>query len=73
MHIQAKLFIEEGRYKEGYEVLHSLLFDDNGELPEPMLYFVLADIELCCKETDDFRGAYDFSNSKIELMQKLLR
>ena len=72
MHIRAKLFIEEKRFKDGYEVLRSLLFNDNGELPEPMLYFVLADMELCCKEIDDFKGAYDFSNSKIELMQKLL-
>ena len=72
MHIQAKLFIEEQRYSEGYEILRSLLFNDNGELPEPMLYFVLADIELCCKEINDFKGAYDFSNNKIELMQKLL-
>ena len=72
MHIRAKLFIEEEKYQDGYEVLHRLLFNDNGELPEPMLYFVLGDIELCCKEIDDFKGAYDFSNSKIELMQKLL-
>ena len=71
-HIRAKLLIEEGRFQEGYEVLHTLLFCDNGELPEPMLYFALGDIEICCKEIDDFKGAYDFSKSKIELMQKLL-
>lgn len=72
IHIRAKLLIEEGRYLEGYEALHTLLFDDNGEFPEPMLYFVLGDIELCCKEIDDFKGAYDFSKSRIDLMQKLL-
>jgi len=72
IHIRAKLLIEEGKYREGYEALHSLLYSDNGELPEPMLYFVLGDMELCCKEIDDFKGAYDFSKSKIELMQKLL-
>lgn len=72
IHIKAKLLIEEDRYSEGYEALHTLLFSDNGELPEPMLYFVLNDIELCCKEIDDFKGAYDFSKSKLELMQKLL-
>lgn len=71
-HIRAKLLIEEGKYQEGYDTLHALLFRDNGELPEPMLYFVLGDIELCCKEIDDFKGAYDFSKSKINLMQKLL-
>ena len=68
IHIRAKLLIEEGRYREGYEALHTLLFDDNGEFPEPMLYFVLGDIELCCKEIDDFKGAYDFSKSRIDLI-----
>ena len=72
IHIQAKLFVEQGRYREGYDALHLLLFSDNGELPEPMLYFVLGDIELCCKEIDDFKSAYDFSKSRIDLMQKLL-
>ena len=71
-HIQAKLLIEDQRYNEGYDELHSLLFNDRCEFPEPMLYFVLADIELCCKEIGDFKGAYDFSKNKIELMQKLL-
>jgi transcriptional regulator with XRE-family HTH domain len=72
IHIRAKLLIEQEKYQEGYEALHTLLFNDNGEFPEPMLYFVLGDIELCCKEIDDFKGAYDFSKNKIELMQKLL-
>ena len=72
IHIKAKIFVEQGRYQEGYDALHSLLFSDSGELPEPMLYFVLGDIELCCKEIDDFKSAYDFSKSKIDLMQKLL-
>ena len=72
IHIKAKMLIEEGKYQEGYDLLHALLFNDNGEFPEPMLYFVLGDIELCCKEINDFKGAYDFSKSKIELMQKLL-
>ena len=72
MHIRAKRFIEEKKYLEGYEILHAMLFNDKCEIPEPMLYFVLGDIELCCKEINDFKSAYDFSKSKLELMQKLL-
>ena len=72
IHIKAKRFIEEEKYREGYEALRSILFNETCEIPEPMLYFVLGDIELCCKEIDDFKGAYDFSKSKLELMQKLL-
>lgn len=72
MHISAKLLISESKYGEACAILKSLLLNDNYEMPEPMLYFVLGDLELCCKEIDDFKGAYDFSKSKIELMQKLL-
>ena len=72
MHIRAKLLMEENEYEKGHEILHELLFGDDYEIPEPMLYFVFGDLEICCKEINDFKGAYDFSKSKIDLMQKLL-
>ena len=59
-------------YKEAFELLHELLFDDNYELPEPMLYFVFCDLEICCKEIGDFKGAYEYSGNKIDILQKLL-
>jgi transcriptional regulator with XRE-family HTH domain len=72
MHIKAKLLIERGEYGESCVILKSLLFGDGYEMPEPMIYFILCDLEVCCKETEDFKGAYGFSKNKIELMQKLL-
>ena len=72
MHIKAKVFMEENNYSEAHSVLYELLLNDTYELPEPMLYFVFGDLEICCKEINDFKGAYDFSKSKIDLMQKLL-
>lgn len=72
MHIKAKLLMEENNYAEGYAILHELLLSDSYEMPEPMLYFIFGDLEVCCKEIDDFKGAYDFSKSKIDLMQRLL-
>lgn len=72
LHIDSRLKIARGNYTEAYEILHELLYNESYALPEPMLYFVLCDIELCCKEIDDFKGAYEYSSSKISLMQKLL-
>jgi transcriptional regulator with XRE-family HTH domain len=72
MHIKAKLLIERGEYGESCVILKSLLLGDGYEMPEPMIYFILCDLEVCCKETEDFKGAYGFSKNKIELMQKLL-
>lgn len=72
LHIEAKEMIENERYAEAKDILHKLLFEDAYELPEPMLYFIFCDFEICCKETGDFKGAYEYSGSKIALLQKLL-
>ena len=72
MHLTAKKFIAEERYQEALELLNKLLFDNECEIAQPMLYFVFCDLEVCCKETGDFKGAYEYSQSKIALLQKLL-
>ena len=72
MHIKAKALMEDKEYENAHSILYELLLNDNYEMPEPMLYFIFGDLEICCKEINDFKGAYDFSKSKIDLMQKLL-
>ena len=72
IHLRAREFMEKNEYKEAFELLHKLLFDDSYEVPEPMLYFVFCDLEICCKEIGDFKGAYEYSGNKIDLLQKLL-
>ena len=72
LHISARLMMEKGNYEEANKVLHRLLFDDCFDFPEPMLYFVFCDLEVCCKETGDFKGAYEYSGNKLTLLQKLI-
>ena len=72
IHLLAKELMESGEYAKAFELLHKLLIDDECELAQPMLYFVFCDLEVCCKEIDDFKGAYEYSQSKIALLQKLL-
>ena len=71
LHLLARKKMNAGEYTEAYNYLHTIL---NGEvaIPQPMLYFVFCDLEKCCKEKEDFKGAYEFSMNKLELMQKLL-
>lgn len=60
--------------KENYEAAMGLLsqiYDDNS-LPKPILYMVLDSLEKCCKETEDFKGAYEISQAKIQLFEKML-
>ena len=72
MHLTAKEMMENGEYASAFEILHKLLVNEEFEIAQPMLYFVLCDLEVCCKEIDDFKGAYEYSQSKISLLQKLL-
>lgn len=71
MHIEAMSCIKQELFAEAYELLHKILISDE-YLPKPVMYYVFCDLELCCKEIKDFKGAYEYSNSKIELLQKLL-
>ena len=72
LHVEARLLMENGEYGKALELLHRLLYSESYELPEPMLYFVFCDLEICCKETDDFKGAYEHSTNKMALLQKML-
>ena len=72
LHINARLMMEQENFEGANQALHKLLFDDSFDFPEPMLYFVFCDLEICCKETGDFKGAYEYSGNKITLLQKLL-
>lgn len=71
IHIQAKLLIAEENYSEAHKLLHSLLYGEL-KIPEPVLYIVFSDLEGCCKELGDFKGAYEYSQNKVEVHQKLL-
>ena len=72
IHLNARALMDENRHHEANQMLHKLLFDGSLDLPEPMLYFVFCDLEICCKETGDFKGAYEYSGNKIALLQKLI-
>ncbi len=71
LHINAMRCIKAQQYDMGYDNLHKILVSDIS-IPEPMMYFLFSDLEICCREIGEFKGAYEYSNSKIWLLQKLL-
>ena len=70
-HIKARELIEDEKHDEAFALLSEILKDD-GEIPSPVLCSVFSDLEKCCKERDDFRGAYEYSSNKIRLFEKML-
>lgn len=71
LHLEARKKMGEKQYAEAYEHLHQILLGEDS-VPEPVLYFVFCDLEICCRELEDFKKAYEYSIDKIELLQKLL-
>lgn len=71
MHIDARKKMGDGDYGGASEILKTLM---NSEeiLSKILLYFCSADMEICCKETGDFRGAYEYSQNKISLLEYML-
>ncbi len=71
-HIRIRLWMENQKFSEAKKLLSELL---KGEEPlnEIILYTVLCDLEVCCRETDDFKGAYTYANDRVQLLEQMLK
>ena len=71
-HITVRLMMESNAFAEAKNELLALL---NAEEPlnEIGLYAVLCELEVCCRETDDYKGAYNYAAEKVQLLEQLLK
>lgn len=71
-HLRARCEMAKNGYRNAMPILLRML---NGEAPldEVGLYAVLCDLEICCRETEDFKGAYRYTNEKVQLLEQLLK
>lgn len=70
-HITAKIKMKSGHFTDAYHLLKRILSSDRN-IPAPMLYFVFTDLEVCCRELSDYRGAYEYSSDKTGMLEKFL-
>lgn len=61
----------ERRYSEALASLTHLLHADFAS-SKPLVYYLFSDLEICCRETGDFRGAYEYSQNKVHLLESML-
>ena len=71
LHAAARLRIRRRDYAGAYACLRDILMKESA-IPEPMLYFVFSDLDVCCRELGDFQRAYEYVNNKMALLQKML-
>ena len=62
----------DGDHAAAYEILRSIL-DLDGMTLKLLIYLISRDAEICCREMGDYRGAYEFSETKIGLIESMLR
>jgi len=70
-HIKSKLKMKQGAYNEAYHILKSILSSEYN-IPAPILYYIFSDLEVCCRELSDYRGAYEYSTDKTGMLEKFL-
>ena len=71
-HIKARLEMQDGNYSDACERLKILINSGDVEC-RAILYDIFKDLEECCREIDDYRGAYEYSVGKVELLERMLR
>ena len=72
-HLQSKLLILQKNYKQAQKALLQLLQEDETPLNKIELYTVLGDLEVCCRESEDYKNAYRYASEKVELVEQLLK
>ena len=71
-HLRIRMLMIDQSYSEAKKSLMGLLKSDE-ILNEISLYAVLCELEICCRETEDFKGAYNYANEKVALLEQLLK
>ena len=71
MLFRARAALREGDYLAAQRLLETLLRSDHtgGEV---QLYCAFCELEICCRELGDFKGAYEYSQNKMALLERML-
>lgn len=71
-HIRIAVLMKEKQYDRAKEQLFYLL-----KAQEPLnqieLYTVLSELEICCREMEDYKNAYHFASERVEMLERLLK
>ena len=72
-HAKIKTLVINSDYEQALTLLQSLVSTHAQTLTPYTLYKIYTDIELCCKQTSNFKTAYEYSTKKLEIIKKTKR
>ena len=70
-HLSARKCILKKDFKGGLRLLDKVMNSQIGA-QKLLLYFACSDMEICCRETDNYKGAYEFAQNKLEILEHML-
>ena len=71
LHLKARNLIRVNNHKAALELLYQVI-DSEEVPPRLLLYLACSDMEICFREMNDYKGAYEFSQNKIEILEHML-
>lgn len=69
--IHACIRMSNGMYAEAAMLLRAVL-DSDESIGKLLLFDIIGRLEICTRETGDYKSAYEFSSSKVRLLEKML-
>ena len=70
-HIHAKINMKNGDFISAHAELIKILNED-ANVCGAVMYDAFRELEQCCREIGDFKGAYEYSNAKVLMLERLL-
>ena len=70
-HLKVKKLMSEQKYSEARKLLLEIM-DGDVTPPRLLLYLTCCDMEICCREEDDYKGAYEFSGNRLDILEHML-
>ncbi len=70
-HVEAMISMRMGDYEDAIRRLQAIL-NGNISIPEPVVYTIFENLEICCREIGDYKGAYEYANNKVGMLDHLL-
>ena len=70
-HLGARKCILKKDFKGGLKLLDKVMNSKIGA-QKLLLYLACSDMEICCRENDNYKGAYEFAQNKIEILEHML-
>ncbi|MBR3686036.1 MAG: helix-turn-helix transcriptional regulator [Clostridia bacterium] len=71
LHLKARSFIRINDHQAALKLLYQVI-DSEEVPPRLLLYLACSDMEICFREMNDYKGAYEFSQNKIEILEHML-